>query len=347
MEKTKELKKLISEINDTNNTKHKVISTGIKSLDFILGGGLELGSKVQFVAESSTGKTTLSLQICKNFCKKDLNVLYVDTENSVTEELLKATECDEFINNESNTNGELVLLKESDFNSVSDKLDKCIKSKYFQLVIIDSLASMVSNCYTDIDDNVKSLTNNNTNFESRPINLFINKYSNLANKYNFAIIYVNQYRNKVDPKNGTILKEFGAKVVRYNSDIIIKIKKVTKGELWQDENEIFSDDVKANAGVPLTHAKLSFTLDKSNKMLSGTSIDTFIRFGYGIDDLLDDLINKIRCNEINKEGKYYSLPNELQKYDGFINLVNHIIENSKSSETIHTGEYVSGFWDED
>lgn len=345
MEKTKELKKLISEINDTNSTKHKVILTGIKSLDFILGGGLELGSKVQFVAESSTGKTTLSLQICKNFCKKDLNVLYVDTENSVTDELLKATECDEFINNENNPYGELVILKESDFNSVSEKLDKCIKSKYFQLVIIDSLASMVSNCYTDIDDTVKSLTNNNTNFESRPINLFINKYSNLANKYNFAIIYVNQYRNKVDPKNGTILKEFGAKVVRYNSDIIIKIKKLTKGELWQDENQMFIDDTKSYTGVPPTHAKLLFTLDKSNKMLSGTSVDTYIRFGYGIDDLLDDTINKIRCNEINKEGKYYSLPDSTQKYDGFINLVNHIVENSKSLETTNNGEYVSGFWD--
>ena len=55
--------------------------------------------------------------------------------------------------------------------------------------------------------------------------------------------------------------------------------------------------------------------------------------------------NKIKNNEINKEGKYYSLPDELQKYDGFINLVNHIIENSKSSETINNGEYVSGFWD--
>lgn len=345
MEKTKELRKLISEINDSNHEKHKVIPTEIKSLDFILGGGLELGSKVQFVAEPSTGKTTLSLQICKNFCKKDLNILYVDTENSVTDELLKVTECDGFINNENNPNGELVILKESDFNSVSEKLDKCIKSKYFQLVIIDSLASMVSNCYTDIDDTVKSLTNNNTNFESRPINLFINKYSNLANKYNFSIIYVNQYRNKVDPKNGTILKEFGAKVVRYNSDIIIKIKKLTKGELWQDENKMFGDDIKSYAGVPPTHSKLSFILDKSNKMLSGTSIDTFIRFGYGIDDLLDDTVNKIRCNEINKEGKYYSLPDSTQKYDGFISLVNHIVENSKSSETINNGEYISGFWD--
>lgn len=345
MEKTKELKKLIYDINNANNEKHEVITTGIKSLDFMLGGGLELGSKVQFVAEPSTGKTTIALQISKNFCKKNLNVLYVDTENSVTNELLKTSGCDAFVNKENNCNGEMVLLKESDFNSVSDKLDKCLKSKYFQLVIIDSLASMVSNCYIDINDTVKSLTNNNTNFESRPINLFINKYSSLANTYNVAILYINQYRNKVDPKHGTILKEFGAKVVRYNSDIIIKIKKLTKSELWQDENGIFSDDSKVNEMQPPTHTCLSFTLDKSNKMLSGTTINTYIRFGYGIDDFLDDILNKIKNNEINKEGKYYSLPDEAKKYDGFINLVNHIAETSKILETINNDEYVSEFWD--
>ena len=227
MDKPKDLEKLISIIKESNKEKHKIIPTDILSLDYILGGGIELGSKIQFVAESSTGKSTLALQICKNFCKKGLNVLYVDTENSVTKELLKSSECFEYYSNNIKDCGEFVLLKESDFNTVSDYLDKCFKSKYFQLIIIDSLASLVSNCYIDVESSkdVKLLTNNNTNYESRPLNLFINKYSNLANKYNVALLYINQYRNKVDPKNGTILKEFGNKIVRYNSDIIIKIKK--------------------------------------------------------------------------------------------------------------------------
>ena len=51
MEKTKDLQKLISEVNESNKEKHHVISTGIKSIEYILGGGIELGSKVQFVAD--------------------------------------------------------------------------------------------------------------------------------------------------------------------------------------------------------------------------------------------------------------------------------------------------------
>ncbi len=329
MDKPKDLKKLITEINQTNKEKHHVIPTNIKSLDYILGGGLELGGKVQFVAESSTGKSTIALQISKSFCEQGLNVLYVDTENSITKELLKSTGCINYINNEEGSQGEFVLLKESDYDTVSNYLDKCFKSKYFEFIVIDSLASMVSNCYTDIDSSkdVKSLTNNNTNYESRPLNLFINKYSNLANKYNVAILYVNQYRNKVDPKNGTILKEFGNKIVKYNSDIILKIKK-DKEILWQDQNKMFSNDYKTNEKTPPTHAKLSFVLDKSNKLLTGTSIDTYIKYGYGIDEVLDDILDRVRNDEIQKDGKYYTLPEQSEKYDGLINLVNHIISKS-------------------
>ena len=79
MNKSEKWEKLLLEINQTYKDKHQVISTEIKGLDYILGGGLELGSKVQIVAESSTGKSTIALQMAKNFCQKNLNVLYVDT----------------------------------------------------------------------------------------------------------------------------------------------------------------------------------------------------------------------------------------------------------------------------
>ena len=184
MNKSEKWEKLLLEINQTYKDKHQVISTEIKGLDYILGGGLELGSKVQIVAESSTGKSTIALQMAKNFCQKNLNVLYVDTENSITKELLESTGCNEYLN-EGKKDGMLVLLKESDFDTVNEKLDVLIKSGVFKLIIIDSLASMVSNNYVETKDGKEKiipLTNNHTNYESRPLNLFINKYSNLANK---------------------------------------------------------------------------------------------------------------------------------------------------------------------
>ena len=173
MNKSEKWEKLLLEINQTYKDKHQVISTEIKGLDYILGGGLELGSKVQIVAESSTGKSTIALQMAKNFCQKNLNVLYVDTENSITKELLESTGCNEYLN-EGKKDGMLVLLKESDFDTVNEKLDVLIKSGVFKLIIIDSLASMVSNNYVETKDGKEKiipLTNNNTNYESRPLDV--------------------------------------------------------------------------------------------------------------------------------------------------------------------------------
>lgn len=328
MKKENEIKKLISEINSKNNDKYMIISTDISSMDYLLGGGIQLGSKVQLVAESSTGKSTIALNICRNFCKKKLNVLYVDTENSITREMLISTKCNKYLDN--SDNGQLVILKESDFNTVNEYLDKCIKSEYFKLVIIDSLASLVNNCYTDDKTGKKmvELTNSNTNYESRPINLFINKYSALANKYNVAILYINQYRNKVDLSKGTILKEYGNKIVRYNSDVIIKIKKA-KESYVEDENGVIS---LAKTGEIPTHNKLIFTLDKSNKLLTGTEVETYLKLGYGIDEMLDKMSSLIRNSEIEKDGKYYKvnigcLP---QKVEGIDNLITYVSTNKKS-----------------
>ncbi len=311
-----------------------MIPTEIESLDYILGGGIELGSKVQIVAESSTGKSTIALNICRNFCKKNLNVLYIDTENSIIKDLLKSTNCEQYCNNEEDTDcGDLLLVKESEFKQVSKILDNCLKTKHFHLVIIDSLANLVNECYTDIDgkkktkSEVKDLTNNNTNYESRPLNLFINKYSSLAKEFNVGMIYINQYRNKVDPTKGTILKEFGIKSVRYNSDIIIKIKKDKEEYILDENNMMIENSVKSS--TPTQFTKLVFNVEKSNKLLTDTSADTYIKYGYGIDEMLDKITSLIRQKTIHYTNGWYeiNLEGNPAKLQGMQELIKYVFRN--------------------
>lgn len=324
--KEKKLGDLISELNEQESKLHKVIKTDIPSLDYILGGGIELGSKIQIVAEPSTGKTTIALQVCKTFCQKGYDVLYVDTENSVSEELLDSTGCKFFCNKKGGmSEGNLILIKESEFDVVSKRLDDFICLNRFKLVVIDSLASLVNKCYTNIDSTkgVKEVTNNNTNYESRPLNLFINKYSTLAKKYDFAILYVNQFRNKIDMQKGTILKAYGNKIVHYDSDIKIIIKKDKTGYRIDENGMLVS-----KSELPYTHNKIILLLDKSNKLLTGTTVESYIKYGYGIDHFIDYIQSLIRTGEITKSGKYYILYNN-KKIDGFENLINTIYTERK------------------
>ena len=76
----------------------KIIPTNIYMLDYILNGGMETGSFVQLIAESGLGKSTIALQIAYNYCETGEKVVYVDTESSVSNEILELTGVAEFIN---------------------------------------------------------------------------------------------------------------------------------------------------------------------------------------------------------------------------------------------------------
>lgn len=67
-------------------------------------------------------------------------------------------------------------------------------------------------------------------------------------------------------------------------------------------------------------------------MLSETSTNTYLKYGYGIDEILDDTSDKVRNGTIKKNGKYYYLQDSNEKYDGFISLVNNITLTNKKTK---------------
>ena len=60
-------------------------------LDIALGvGGVKKGSIVEIYAPESAGKTTLALQLCKQYQKLDKPVLYIDTERTLNRETIES-----------------------------------------------------------------------------------------------------------------------------------------------------------------------------------------------------------------------------------------------------------------
>ena len=74
-----------------NVVKHKpvYISTGVKTLDAIMGGGFVAGLTATLTSPPETGKSTISLQAAARLLKQNPNsiVIYIDTENpGITDE---------------------------------------------------------------------------------------------------------------------------------------------------------------------------------------------------------------------------------------------------------------------
>ena len=85
----------IKALSELPPTKDDIVSTGIMGLDIALGvGGIKKGSIVEIYGPESGGKTTLALQLCKQYQKLDKPVLYIDTKQYLT---ANPTECKKII----------------------------------------------------------------------------------------------------------------------------------------------------------------------------------------------------------------------------------------------------------
>jgi DNA repair protein RadA/Sms len=107
------------------------MASGIEELDRVLGGGIVQGSLVLVGGDPGIGKSTLLLQMCREIVNKDLKVLYISGEESLSQIKMRAERLGVF-------HGELLLLCETDLDLIEDAIHKY--KPY--VVIIDSIQTM-------------------------------------------------------------------------------------------------------------------------------------------------------------------------------------------------------------
>lgn len=108
------------------------MTTGMRELDRVLGGGIVPGSLILVGGDPGIGKSTLLLQVCQKL-SKDKNVLYISGEESPAQIKLRANRMGDF-------NENLKLLCETNL----DMIRSVIENKRPELVIIDSIQTMYS-----------------------------------------------------------------------------------------------------------------------------------------------------------------------------------------------------------
>ncbi len=109
------------------------IKSGIDELDRVLGGGIVAGGLMLVGGDPGIGKSTLLLQLCQKLSEKELKVLYVSGEESLTQIKMRADRIGKFSDS-------LKLLCETDINTILSSIEK----ENPRLVIIDSIQTMFS-----------------------------------------------------------------------------------------------------------------------------------------------------------------------------------------------------------
>lgn len=119
------------EISSISMKEEDKISTGMKELDRVLGGGIMHGSLTLVGGDPGIGKSTLLLQVCRNLSNTGHKVLYISGEESLKQIKLRANRIGEFMNN-------MLLLCETNLGLI----EEAIKHAAPEVVIIDSIQTM-------------------------------------------------------------------------------------------------------------------------------------------------------------------------------------------------------------
>jgi len=207
----------------------------------------------------------------------------------------------------------------TEFKKVEKIIDSAINSNNYSFIVIDSLACLIHEGFTNIEKSKKiSITTNNTSYSSKALTAFMHKYNAVAKSKNICFIMINQYRNKVDMKIGTIQKIYGAKNVVYNCDCILNITPIKQ---VGDNAKFKALTESLNFGVAL-----NLEIVKSNKASPKQKYPYYLVYGKGVSDLISSIYALVQLEIIVQNNGYYYIKshkahgiNEL--YNLFINEV--------------------------
>lgn len=194
------------------------ICTGSKSLDGLLGGGVEVGAVTQFYGDPITGKT----QLCHTFCVTlplAYEVIYIDTEHRFRPERIQSISISRGLDPQS-------ILKRI---KVAKPIDSKEQESYIEAAcsIVEKTGSVVKllliDSMTDLY-RVDYYGRKNLSERQQRLNKFMHILSGLAQKNSIAVVITNQTNDTPDSFSNNKTNPIGGKTLLYASTYVVFLK---------------------------------------------------------------------------------------------------------------------------
>lgn len=265
----------IKQLNELPPIKDNIVSTGIMGLDIALGiGGIKKGSIVEIYGPESGGKTTLALQMCKQY-QKDKPVLYIDTERTLTKETIES-----------------MGIKEKNFYlmhvcNLEQALETCktvAQAGTFSAVVIDSLVGLAPKAQIDGD-----IGDSHVGLFSRIMSDALSVLTPMLDNSGCTLIVINQIRERVDVMFGNPEKTTGGRALKYYASVRLDVRRI-------ESIRSMGDTVGFRTNVLVSKNKLAAPLKK---------VEFDIMFGHGISEEGDILDQAMEKDVISKSSSWY------------------------------------------
>lgn len=136
----------VVKIADIKTGQEERLTTGLKELDRVLGGGIVKGSLVLVGGDPGIGKSTLLLQVCRNLSMQKTDVLYISGEESLQQIKIRAERIGEF-------GDTLSLLCETNLDTIKEVISRTKP----EIVVIDSIQTMYNENVTSAPGSVSQV----------------------------------------------------------------------------------------------------------------------------------------------------------------------------------------------
>ena len=294
---------------------HRIETTKIPftspRLNYMLYGGLPRGRLIEFCGDEGGGKTTTSLDICKNAQiifqqefeeelsnttdKKQLDILnergpkkvvYADCENTLDEDWAIKIGVDL---------DSMYILKpqtqsaEDIFQIILDMLD----TGEVGLVIVDSLGVMLSKQAYE-----KDMTEKTYGGIAMALTLFSKKAELLCHKYDATVIGINQMRDDMNSPYGGKTTT-GGRAWKHNCSIRLQF---AKGDFLDENGNSINRSSEAPSGNKVMVSVLKQKVDKPDRR---TGYYTLM-YDYGIDEIADLVEVAMKYGIIHQAGAWFN-----------------------------------------
>jgi recombination protein RecA len=259
---------VLIEMDNHTDFKVETISTGIFSLDNVLGRGLPKGRIIELFGQESSGKSTLSQFLIAQVQKKGGRAALIDVENAFDGEYAANIGVDV---------SKLLVSQAESLESAFDVLKELVETNLIDIIVIDSVAALVPKSEIEGEEMLKD----SMAVQARLLGKALRILSGPISRSKTIVIFINQLREKIGVFFGKKEVTPGGKALKFFSSVRLEVskgKKIEGPNEVQIGNEIIVTAVKNKVGFPWKSTKLDLYYARGIDTIADT-IDFGVKIG--------------------------------------------------------------------